>query len=92
MPANPGASSAKRIQFASVEGAAALFTPEFQDYLVRLHDEFGPRAATLRVRRDERLAQALQHGRLPTTPAPSAATTGDWKVPPVPKDLATPGI
>ena len=92
MPANPGASTAKRMQFAPVEGAAALFTPEFQDYLLRLHDELGPRGVALRARRDERLAQALTHGRLPTTPAPSAATTGDWKVPPVPRDLATPGI
>jgi malate synthase len=92
MPANPGASTAKRVQFAPVEGAAALFTPEFQDYLVRLHDELGPRAVALRARRDERLTQALQHGRLPASPAPSAVTTGDWKVPPVPKDLATPGI
>jgi malate synthase len=92
MPANPGGSAAKRMQWAPVEGAAALFTPEFQDYLVRLHDELGPRAMALRARRDERLAQALQRGRLPTTPPPSAATTGDWKVPPVPRDLATPGI
>ena len=38
MPANPGASSnaANRVQFAPVEGAAALLTPEFRDYLVRL--------------------------------------------------------
>src|SRR4026209_1296677 len=92
MPANPGASTAKRMQFAPVEGAAALFIPDFQDYLLRLHDELGPRGVALRARRDERLAQALTHGRLPTTPPPSAATTGDWKVPPVPKDLATPGI
>src|SRR6188474_159045 len=92
MPANPGASTAQRMQFAPVEGAAALFTPKFQDYLLRLHDELGPRGVALRARRDERLAQALTHGRLPTTPPPSAATTGDWKVPPVPKDLATPGI
>jgi malate synthase len=92
MPANPGASTAKRVQWAPVEGAAALFTAEFQDYLARLHDELGPRVATLRARRDQRLVQALQHGRLPTTPAPGAATAGDWKVPPVPRDLATPGI
>ena len=92
MPANPGASSVKRVQFAPVEGAAALFTPEFQDYLLRLHDELGSRVAPLRSRRDERVAQALGQGRMPAPLPPSAATTGDWKVPPVPKDLATPGI
>jgi malate synthase len=92
MPANPGASSTQRVQVAPVEGAAALFTPEFQAYLLRLHDELGSRVHALRARRDERLAQALEHGRLPSAPAASAASGGDWKVPPVPKDLATPGI
>jgi malate synthase len=94
MPANPGTSrnAADRVQVAPVEGADALFTPEFRDYLVRLCDEFTPRAQALRAKRDERLVRALQQGRLPEPLAPSAATASDWKVPPVPKDLATPGI
>ncbi|HTI52910.1 MAG TPA: hypothetical protein VMC04_01670 [Verrucomicrobiae bacterium] len=92
MPANPGASSSQRVRVAPVEGAAALFTPEFQTYLLRLHDELGSRVHALRVKRDERLIQALRHGRLPAAPASGAAGGGDWKVPPVPKDLATPGI
>ncbi len=67
MPANPGASrnAADRVQVAPVEGAAALFTPEFRDYLVRLCDEFTPRAHALRAKRDERLVRALKQGRLP---------------------------
>ena len=94
MPANPGASrnAADRVQVAPVEGAAALFTPEFRDYLVRLCDEFTPRAHALRAKRDERLERALRQGRLPEPLPASAITTSDWKVPPVPKDLATPGI
>ncbi|HKC05977.1 MAG TPA: hypothetical protein VKJ67_03865 [Methylomirabilota bacterium] len=94
MPANPGASSnaANRVQFAPVEGAAALLNPEFRDYLVRLCDEFASRAHALRAKRDERLARALKQGRLPEPLPASAITTTDWKVPPVPKDLATPGI
>src|SRR5216683_2173031 len=91
MPANPGAPSSQRVQVAPVEGAAALFTPEFQAYLLRLHDDLGARVHALRAKRAERLVQALQHGRLPSAPVSSAAG-GDWKVPPVPKDLATPGI
>src|SRR5882724_13388162 len=91
MPATPGAPSSQRVQVAPVEGAAALFTPEFQAYLLRLHDELGARVHALRAKRDERLVQALQHGRLPSAPASSAAG-GDWKVPPVPKDLRKPGI
>jgi malate synthase len=94
MPANPGASrnAADQVHVAPVEGAAALFTLEFRDYLVRLCDEFTPRAQELRAKRDERLARALKQGRLPEPLPPSAITTSDWKVPPVPKDLATPGI
>jgi len=94
MPANPGASrnAADRVQVAPVEGAAALFTPEFRDFLVRLCDEFTPRAHALRAKRDERLERALKQGRLPAPRPASAITTSDWKVPPVPKDLATPGI
>ncbi len=94
MPANPGASrnALDRMQVAPVEGAAALFTPEFRDYLVRLCDEFTPRAHALRAKRDERLVRALKQGRLPEPLPASAATTSDWKVPPVPKDLGTPGI
>ncbi|HKW96016.1 MAG TPA: hypothetical protein VJX92_29270 [Methylomirabilota bacterium] len=93
MPANHGATpSAKRVSVASVEGAAALFTADFIDYLVGLHDEFTPRAHALRAKRDERLERALKQGRLPGPPPASAATTGTWRVPPVPADLARPGI
>jgi malate synthase len=94
MPANPGASrdAADRVQVAPVEGAAALFTLEFRDYVVRLCDEFTPRAHALRAKRDERLVRALKQGRLPEPLPASVVTTSDWTVPPVPKDLATPGI
>lgn len=93
MPGKPGAAgAAARVHVTPVDGAAALFTPEFQDYLVRLHDELAPRARALRAKRDQRLERALRQGRLPEAPPASAVTTGDWKVPPVPKDLATPGI
>src|SRR5258708_11250290 len=91
MPANPGAPSSQRVQVAPVEGAAALFTPEFQAYLLRLHDDLGARVHALRAKRDERLVQALQHGRLPSAPVSSAAGRG-WKGAPGAEGLATPGI
>src|SRR5260370_27149989 len=91
MPATPGAPSSQRVQVAPVEGAAALFTPEFQAYLLRLHDELGARVHALRAKRDERLVQALQHGRLPSAPASSAAG-GGGKGPPGPQDPATPRL
>jgi malate synthase len=93
MSENPGASgAARRVRVTPVDGAASLFTPEFQDYLVRLHDELAPRVYALRAKREERLQRALRQGRLPEPLPTSAAASGDWKVPPVPKDLATPGI
>src|SRR5260370_5914888 len=91
MPANPGAPSSQRVQVAPVEGAAALFTPEFQAYLLRLHDDLGARVHALRAKRDERLVQALQHGRLPSAPVSSAAG-GAREGPPAAQDPATPGI
>jgi len=83
--------AATRVRFVSVEGAAELFTLEFNDYLAGLHDRLGARVHGLLAKRAAMLKRAHQ-GTLPTHPAPSAATTGDWRVPPVPDDLKKPGI
>src|SRR5712691_10876446 len=84
--------AASRVKFTPVEGAASLLTPAFLDYLVDLHDRFTQRIAELLARRAEALARAVEQGTLPGPPPASAATTGDWKVPPVPEDLKRPGI
>src|SRR5260370_33954430 len=76
MPATPGAPSSQRVQVAPVEGAAALFTPEFQAYLLRLHDDLGARVHALRAKRDERLGQAPHHRRPAPAPGPSAGGGG----------------
>jgi malate synthase len=81
-----------RFDYDAVEGADTLFTPSFADYVVALHDAFTPRIAALLARRVEALDRALRQGVLPSHPPASAATTGDWKVPPVPDDLRKPGI
>src|SRR5499425_461113 len=81
-----------RVRVGPVEGAAQLFTPDFCTYLSAMHDEFTPRVHALRRQRDAVLRRALEQGTLPGPPPPSAATTGDWKVPPVPDDLKRPGI
>ncbi|MBI1734440.1 MAG: hypothetical protein HYR51_04630 [Candidatus Rokubacteria bacterium] len=89
MPATP--SSPSRVRFTPVEGAAELFTPAFGEYLAMLHDRFDARAAALRARRAEMLRRA--HAGTPPGPRPaSEATTGDWRVPPVPTDLLKSGI
>ncbi|HTY78653.1 MAG TPA: hypothetical protein VMI34_12605 [Candidatus Bathyarchaeia archaeon] len=85
-------SASTRLRFAPVEGADRLFSAEFCDYLCRLHDDFTPRVHALRRQRDAVLKRALEQGTLPGPQPPSAATTGDWKVPSVPEDLQRPGI
>jgi malate synthase len=81
-----------RFRYALVEGADALFTPSFVEYLVALHDALTPRIATLMARRAEALQRALTQGVLPGHPPRSPANDGDWKVPAVPADLLEPGI
>src|SRR6266851_7988956 len=86
------ASATVRVRFAPVEGAAQIFTEHFCEYLCKVHDDFTPRVHALRRQRDAVLRRALEQGTLPGPPPPSAATTGEWKVPPVPEDLRRPGI
>src|SRR5436853_5153928 len=81
-----------RVRFVPVEGAAALFTEAFCDYLTVLHDTLGARALELRTRRGEVLRAALQRRVMPAGLPASEATTGAWRVPPVPDDLKKPGI
>jgi malate synthase len=81
-----------RFRYDAVDGAEALFTPAFVDYLLVLHDALTARIAGLMARRAEALDGALRRGALPATPPSGPATTGDWKVPPVPADLLRPGI
>ncbi|MGH7390603.1 MAG: hypothetical protein ACREM3_14260 [Candidatus Rokuibacteriota bacterium] len=85
-------SASTRVRFTPVEGAAELFTPEFVEYLISLHDRFTPRIRELMARRADALRRALTGGAPPAHPPASAALGGDWKVPPVPDDLRKPGI
>jgi malate synthase len=81
-----------RFRYDAVQGADALFTPSFVDYLLGLHDALAPRIAGLLARRAEALQRALRDGVLPSHPPRTAASGGDWKVPPVPAELSKPGI
>jgi malate synthase len=91
-PATPMAAPHPRFRYEPVEGAAALFTDTFVEYLLVLHDRLTPPIQAVLVRRAEAVRRAVTAGELPTHPPPSAATAGDWKVPPVPDELRTPGI
>jgi malate synthase len=81
-----------RFRYEPVEGAQALFTDRFVEYLLALHDRLAPQIATVLARRAEAVRRAVTQGALPGHPPTSAARTGDWKVPAVPADLLKPGI
>lgn len=83
--------STPRLSHAPVEGSAQLFTPEFLEYFIDLHDRFRPRTMAMRAQRAQMLEDALKRGSPPRHPPPSAAT-GDWQVPPLPEELKRPGI
>lgn len=85
-------SSDHRIKIKEYEGIADLFTDEFIEFLVSLHDEFTDRIHELRLKRMEVLSKALKEGILPDFLPPSEATTTNWSVPTVPEDLKRPGI
>ena len=87
----PGTAS-ERIKITQVDGAEELFTPEFVEYLVFLHDKFTLRVRELLSKRAAVLDNALKRGVQPAHPPVSEINTGDWKVPPVPEDLKRPGI
>src|SRR5437870_6572910 len=80
-----------RVRFEPAEGAERLFTPAFNEFLAALHDRLNARGLKLRADRARLLADA-HAGRRPAPLPPSEATTGDWKVPPVPDELKKPGI
>ncbi len=81
-----------RVQCAPIPGVNELMSPEFQNYLLVLHDQFAGRILGLREKRAQVLKRALHDGAGPAHLPPSNATTGDWSVPEVPEDLYKPGI
>ncbi|MCY3774543.1 MAG: malate synthase A [Candidatus Aminicenantes bacterium] len=81
-----------RIQCAPIPGAGELMIPEFQAYLLALHDQFAGRVGDLREKRAQVVKRALHDGIGPAHLPPSDATTGDWSVPEVPAELREPGI
>ena len=81
-----------RVTFASVEGAAELFTPAFCDYLACMHDAFAPRVAAARDDRAAVSRRALHEKQPPASLPQSDVNTKPWQVPPVPADLRKPGI
>ncbi|MFW6174809.1 MAG: hypothetical protein ACOC5K_03440, partial [Chloroflexota bacterium] len=86
------ASAGDRVRFEGVEGASEVFTQDFLDYMLALHDEFNDRVQEARRGRAALLEDALRNGKLPGPLPPSEATTTEWNVPDMPDELRKPGI
>ena len=81
-----------RLLFPNIEGTEVLFTDEFQEYLVSLHDLLSDRILEARKERIRTVEMVHKNGinvlELPT----SEINTTDWQVDSVPDDLKQPGI
>jgi malate synthase len=82
-----------RVSFAPFHGAQELFTAQFTDYLIFLHERFTAQIHLLRRQRAAVLERALHEGLLPTAhPSPTEIRTAEWQVAAVPEELRRPGI
>lgn len=81
-----------RLIFDQVEGSQELFTPQFTEFLLALHDRFTTQIHVFREKRAAILNKALRQGIQPSHLAVSKINTGDWQVPQVPQELRKPGI
>ena len=81
-----------RLLFPNIEGTEVLFTDEFQEYLLSLHDLLSDRILEARKERIRTVEMVHKNGinvlELPT----SEINTTDWQVDSVPDDLKQPGI
>jgi hypothetical protein len=66
-----------RLRYDPVEGADALFTDSFVEYLLALHDRLNAQIGSLLQDRNAALQRALTQGVLPSRPSRDAG--GDWK-------------
>ena len=88
----PSKQTVGRVRYAGVDGASALFTPAFCEYLIALVDLLGDRVHALRAARRVVLDRAHYEHVLPGFPDAGAIGGDGWLVPPVPTELLEPGI
>jgi malate synthase len=81
-----------RLTFSPTEGASEVFTQEFCDYFIPMHDRFMPRVEAAREERAASANRARREGSPPASPPVSAINTDPWQVPAVPSELRNPGI
>ena len=81
-----------RLLFPNIEGTEVLFTEEFQEYLLSLHDLLSDRILEARKERIRTVESVHQNGVEVLELPVSEINTTDWQVDTVPDDLQQPGI
>ena len=81
-----------RLLFPNIEGTEVLFTEEFQEYLLSLHDLLSDRILEVRKERIRTVESVHQNGFEVLELPGSEINTTDWQVDTVPDDLQQPGI
>jgi len=81
-----------RLLFPNIEGTEVLFTEEFQEYLLSLHDLLSDRILEVRKERIRTVESVHQNGVEVLELPVSEINTTDWQVDTVPDDLQQPGI
>ncbi|HIC48753.1 MAG TPA: hypothetical protein EYP00_02590, partial [Dehalococcoidia bacterium] len=81
-----------RLLFPNIEGTEVLFTDEFQEYLLSLHDLLSDRILEARKERIRTVEMVHKNGIHVLELPISEINTTDWQVNPVPDDLKQPGI
>ena len=81
-----------RLSFPKIEGTEILFTNEFQEYLLSLHDLLAERILEARKERIRTIKRVHKNGVNVLELPISEINTTDWQVDTVPDDLKKPGI
>ena len=76
-----------RIEYPRIDGTTKLFTDEFINYLIALHDQFSDRIKSIRTVRQQTLTEAHSKGIDSLSLPLSEINTGEWAVDAVPSEL-----
>ena len=81
---------ANRLSYESKIDCSDIFTENFIDLLIHLHDKFSEEVKTLRKVRLENLKKA-RNGEMPEV-LPTSEANSDWMIEEIPEELRKPGI
>ena len=81
-----------RITYKLVPNIDEIFTENFVNYLIALHDEFGKRVTQIRIDRNKKLALVHEKGHRILSEPVTHINTGNWTIDPIPNELRIPGI